>query len=363
MENNNLELKKTSLYNQHISLNAKMVNFANYLMPINYENGIKKEYECVRNDVGMFDVSHMGVFKITGADSSTFLDRVLSNNIEKLNNNQALYTLLCNESGGVIDDLILYKVNDEYILIVNASNKTKDLDWLVSCKHGDVSILDMSDTSSLIAIQGPNSRDKLQEIFNFDIESLKFYHCKEITYNDSTLFIARTGYTGELGFEILGDSSVVNELWNTMISSNVLPSGLAARDILRIEMGYCLYGHEIDESRNPIDAGLNWILSKETKFIGSKTIYSNDEQKNKIIFVKMIDRGIPREGCEIYKGENKIGSISSGTFSYSLNTGVGIGFIDREVNDYENIFIKIRDKNNKIQISNRPFLFNTSLRK
>ena len=363
MENKQIELEKTSLYNQHVSLNAKMVNFANYLMPINYDKGIKKEYECVRNDIGLFDVSHMGVFKVTGDDSAIFLDRVLSNNIGKLNNNQALYTLLCNESGGVIDDLILYKINDEYILIVNASNKTKDLDWLISCKKGDVSIYDMSDTSSLIAVQGPNSRHQLQEIFNFDLEDLEFYHCKEITINDSKLFIARTGYTGELGFEILGDSSVVNQLWDTMISSNISPSGLAARDILRIEMGYCLYGHEIDESRNPIDAGLNWILSRETKFIGSETIYSKNEQKNKIIFIKMIDRGIPRQGCEILQGENKIGSISSGTFSYSLNTGVGIGFIDKSISDYENIFIKIRDKSNKIDVSDRPFLHNTSLRK
>lgn len=363
MENKQIELKKTSLYNQHVNLNAKMVNFANYLMPINYDKGIKNEYECVRNDVGLFDVSHMGVFKVTGADSPDFLDRVLSNNIGKLNNNQAIYTLLCNQDGGVIDDLILYKINNEYILIVNASNKAKDLDWLISCKEGDVIISDLSDSTSLIAVQGPNSRDKLQEVFNFNLEDLEFYHCKEITINNSTLFIARTGYTGELGFEILGDSVIVNELWDTMISYKVSPAGLAARDILRIEMGYCLYGHEIDESRNPIDAGLNWILSPKTKFIGSEAIYSDARQQNKIIFIKMIDRGIPRQGCDIFQGENKIGSISSGTFSYCLNTGVGIGFIDKSIIDYDNIFIKIRDKKNKVQVSDRPFLYNTSLRK
>ena len=362
MEDEQLELDKTSLYAQHISLNAKMANFANYLMPINYDKGIKKEYDSVRNDLGVFDVSHMGVFKVTGSDAALFLDKVLSNNIDKLNNNQALYTLICNKDGGVIDDLILYKINDEYILIVNASNKVKDLNWLISCKEGDVSIHDISNNTSLIAVQGPNSRDKLQEIFNFDLEDLDFYHCKKITINGAELFIARTGYTGELGFEILGDSNIVNQLWDTMISLNISPAGLAARDILRVEMGYCLYGHEIDESRNPIEAGLSWILSRETKFIGSPTIYSSQIQKNKIIFIKMIDRGIPRQGCEIFQDENKIGSISSGTFSYTLNKGVGIGFIDNTINDYENITIMIRNKKNKIELSNQPFLTNTSIR-
>ena len=362
MENKDLKLNKTSLYDQHISLNAKMVNFADYLMPINYDKGIKYEYDCVRNDVGIFDVSHMGVFKVFGKDANSFLNKVLSNNINNLSNNDALYTLLCNNNGGVIDDLILYKINDEFILIVNASNKNKDLDWLLKCKEGEVFIDDISKATSLIAIQGPNSRKRLEKIFNLNLE-MKFYGCKKNTFNDSSIFIARTGYTGELGFEILGNTETINKMWEIMISSNISPAGLAARDILRIEMGYCLYGHEINELINPIDAGLSWILDKKSNFIGSNQIFVEEKKKNKIIFLKMLERGIPREGCEIFQEEHKIGCVTSGTFSYSLNTGVGIGYIEKSIDNYENMTLKIRDKNYNLEIANRPFLINTSLRK
>jgi len=362
LENKDLKLNRTSLYDQHISLNAKMVNFANYLMPINYDKGIKYEYDCVRNDIGIFDVSHMGILKVSGEGADSFLNKVLSNNIKNLKDNDALYTLLCNTSGGVIDDLILYKINDEFILIVNASNKNKDLNWLLNCNEKEISIDDISNRTSLIAIQGPNSRSRLQEIFNLNLEEMNFYSCRKISLNDSNIFVARTGYTGELGFEILGNTQMINTMWDTMISSNISPAGLATRDILRIEMGYCLYGHEINETINPIDAGLSWILDKESHFIGSDQIFDKKNKKNKIIFLKMLERGIPREDCEIFQNEHKIGYVTSGTFSYTLNIGLGIGFIDRSINNYENIILKIRNKNYNIKISNRPFFTNTSLR-
>ena len=234
MENKDNITLKTSLYDQHVNLNAKMVDFANYLMPINYDKGIKYEYESVRGNVGIFDVSHMGVFRISGVGADLYLDRLLSNDISSLNHGEAIYTLLCNDEGGVIDDLIAYKIKDEYILIVNASNKTKDFHWLCNHKDDNVEINDISDSTSLLAVQGPNSRDKLEEIFNLQLSDLNFYQCKEIQINNESFFIARTGYTGELGFEILGKSEAINSIWDVMINSNISPAGLAVRDVLRI---------------------------------------------------------------------------------------------------------------------------------
>ena len=363
MENKDNIKLKTSLYDQHVNLNAKMVDFANYLMPINYDKGIKYEYESVRGDVGIFDVSHMGIFKIAGVGAALYLDRVLSNDITSLNHGEAIYTLLCNDKGGVIDDLIAYRIKDEYILIVNASNKTKDFHWLCNHKDDKVEINDISDSTSLLAVQGPNSRDKLEEIFNLQLSDLNFYECKEIQINNESFFIARTGYTGELGFEILGKSEAINSIWDLMINSNISPAGLAVRDVLRIEMGYCLYGHEISENVNPLDASLNWIIKKDRDFIGSNFIFNKLSQNNKLIFIKMLDRGIPREGFELFQGNQKIGEITSGTFSYNLGIGVGIASINKNIDNYSDITIDIRGKKYKVLGSNRSFLNNRSLRK
>ena len=363
MENKDNITLKTSLYDQHVNLNAKMVDFANYLMPINYDKGIKYEYESVRSDVGVFDVSHMGIFKIAGVGANLYLDRLLSNDISSLNHGEAIYTLLCNDKGGVIDDLIAYRIKDEYILIVNASNKTKDFHWLCNHKDDNVEINDISDSTSLLAVQGPNSRDKLEEMFNLQLSDLNFYQCKEIQINNESFFIARTGYTGELGFEILGKSEAINSIWDVMINSNISPAGLAVRDVLRIEMGYCLYGHEISENVNPLDASLNWIIKKDRDFIGSNFIFNELSQNSKLIFIKMIDRGIPREGFELFQKNQKIGKITSGTFSYNLGIGVGIASIKKNIDNYSDISIDIRGKKYKVLGSNSSFLNNTSLRK
>ena len=355
--------KKTSLYESHIKLNAKIVNFAEYLMPIQYDNGVQSEYMNVRNDVGVFDVSHMGIFNITGIDSENFLNNMLSNDILRLENEKAMYTLLCNKEGGVIDDLIVYKINDEFILIVNASNKAKDLKWLNDNKHDNkVNINDISSRTSLIAIQGPNSRAKIEKILDINLD-LDFYSCKNFNSNYGKLFIARTGYTGELGFEILADSEIINNVWDKMISANINPIGLAVRDILRIEMGYCLYGHEIDEHINPLDARLGWIIDEKSNFIGSKEIDNIKNQKNKMIFFKAIERAVPRQGLDIYVDQEKIGFVTSGTFSYQKKNGLGIGFIKKNINNYNNAYLLVRGKRINIDMSNKPFMLNTSLRK
>ena len=357
------KINKTSLYKSHLALDAKMVEFAEYLMPIHYSKGIHEEYLSVRNNVGLFDVSHMGVFKVFGKGSDEFLNHILSNDITKLPNGRAMYTLLCNIEGGVIDDLIVYKLNNEFILIVNASNKKEDLEWIVKNNLKDeIQIHDISNSNSLIAIQGPNSKVEIEQLLNINLD-MNFYSCMETKYIHDNIFIARTGYTGELGFEILGDSKVINSIWEQMISKGISPIGLAVRDILRIEMGYCLYGHEIDSNINPLDAGLSWIINNKSNFIGSKEIQNINNQKDKLIFFKTLERGIPRQGLDIFIGEEKAGFVTSGTFSYLMGCGLGIGFIDRRIQEYDDASLLIRDKKISIEISTKPFMSNTSLRK
>ena len=362
MEKVNNSLMKTSLYERHLSLNAKMLDFANFLMPISYNEGIKFEYNAVRNDVGIFDVSHMGIIKVSGVNSNKYLNHILSNDILKLQNEKALYSLMCNEKGGIIDDLIVYSIDDYFILIVNASNKEKDFNWMLNYKPNDVIVNDISTSTSLVAVQGPNSKIKLESLFDFNLDDLSFYSCKKNRYNDNDIFIARTGYTGELGYEILGDSNTINSIWDSAISNGCSPSGLAVRDVLRTEMGYCLYGHEINEEINPINAGLNWIIKKNHPFIGKDQIFETRNHNKKIIFIKMLERGMLREGCKILYQDDEIGFVTSGTFSYILNCGIGIGFVKQEIDISDNLLVTIRDKKYKIEISEKPFIKNRSLR-
>ena len=361
MENNTV--KKTALYENHIEYNAKMIDFSGYLMPINYPDGIKNEYNAVRNNVGMFDVSHMGVFKVSGKKSMEFLNNILSNDITALKDGRAMYSLLCNNNGGIIDDLIIYKMDDYYLMIVNASNKNKNLLWMKSHAEDGVMVSDISPDYSLIAIQGPNSRDKISEIFNIELSDLSFYGCIKINYLNEEIFIARTGYTGELGYELLGNHKAINSMWKSMLSKSVKPIGLAVRDILRIEMGYCLYGHEISENQNPIEAGLGWIIDRKSQFIGSDKVLNTNNHNQKLVFIKVLERGIPRQGCEIFSDSKKIGHITSGTFSYKLNCGIGIGYINSSLDSALIPEVIIRNKSIPIEISTNCFLKGTSLKK
>ena len=361
-ENNTNKPMKTSLYKSHLDLNAKVLEFANFLMPIHYDKGIKFEYNAVRTNVGVFDVSHMGIIKVSGLGTSKYLNHILSNDILKLEDGQAIYSLMCNKEGGIIDDLIVYHINGYFLLIVNASNKHKVLNWMHTHQSDLVNIQDLSSETSLIAVQGPNSKERLESLLNLKLSDMEFYSCKSVRYDDNDIFIARTGYTGELGYEILGNQNIINSIWNLIISNDCAPAGLAVRDVLRIEMGYCLYGHEIAENINPVDAGLNWILKKNNSFIGKNEIFNSLNQYNKIIFIKMLDRGVLRKGCKILCQDSEIGYVTSGTFSYLLNCGVGIGFIKNDVNIEGNFSVLIRDKKSKVDISKKPFIKNRSLK-
>ena len=354
----------TRLYTSHIELGAKMVAFAGYNMPINYNKGIKYEYSAVRNKAGIFDVSHMGEIKVKGENAKKFLQKLTVNDIFKLEKGDAQYNLICNNDGGIKDDIILYMFNDlEFLLIVNASNCKKIFKWMHDMKYPNVNIKNKSRDYSLIAVQGPESRKLLSEVFNNEI-NIKFYKHLYVNFENEKLLLSRTGYTGELGFEILGGHDLIFKLWNKFINIGTEPCGLAVRDILRMEMKYCLYGNDINEDTSPIEAGLSWVveLSKED-FIGKDVLFKqkNGKIEKKLISFKMLDKCIPRKGYKIYNNQNiKIGEVTSGTYSIGLEYGIGIGYIESNYLS-KNLYLDLRNKKYKGMIVKPPFIKKFSL--
>jgi len=359
-------MKKTNLYQIHKSLGANMIDFAGYHMPISY-GSIIKEHNCVRNNVGIFDVSHMGEFLVEGDNAENFLQYCCSNDINKLFIGRAQYNYFPNSNGGVIDDLIIYKLEEKkYLLVVNASNIEKDWEHLNFLnKKFNAKLKNISDAISLLSIQGPNSTKLLNKISDFNFEALKNYmSCITSIAGIKKTIIASTGYTGAGGYEIYCDKKNVKLIWNTLLNEgeklNILPIGLAARDSLRIEMGYCLYGNEIDENTSPIEAGLTWITKTDTNFYGSKRIKEDLKYgvRHKIIGIETEDRIIPRNGNIVFNSEKKeIGRITSGTFSPTLKRPIGIAFISKDNLNYnEEILIDNNRKIFKAKISSLPFI-------
>ena len=341
-----------------------MVEFAGYNMPIQYE-GVKAEHLAVRNSLGVFDVSHMGEFFISGEKSTEFLQSILSNDVSILVNDQAQYTCMPNDKNGIVDDLILYKFNDEkYMLVVNASNIEKDLNWINSKNNFGVSIKNESDKYSLLAIQGPEAINAMQSLTNIDLNSIAFYHFKQGLFAGfDDVIISATGYTGSGGFEIYCKNEQAIEIWNKVFDKgaeyNIKPIGLAARDTLRLEMGYCLYGNDINENTSPIEAGLGWITKFTKEFTNSQYLKVEKETgpKRKLIAFETIERGIPRKDYEIYSNEKKIiGIVTSGTMSPSYSKGIGLGYVSSEYSQKDKfIFVKIREKFIKSKIVKLPF--------
>ena len=358
-------MKKTKLYKVHKSLGGIMTNFAGYEMPISY-GSIIKEHNCVRRSVGVFDVSHMGEFLVEGENAEDFLQYCCSNDIKKLFVGKAQYNYFPNLKGGIIDDLIVYKLKEsKYLLVVNASNIKKDWDHLnLLNEKFNVDLKNISDNISLLSIQGPSSTKLLDKISDFKFGTLNNYmNCVAEIAGIKNVIVASTGYTGAGGYEIYCDNKNVKHIWNILFEKgkefNLLPIGLAARDSLRIEMGYCLYGNEIDENISPIQAGLRWITKTETNFYGSDRIKEDIENgcKYTIVGVKSEERMIPRNGDIIFNSDKtEIGKITSGTFSPTLKTPIGIGFILKEDLNYdEQIFINNKRKKFKAKISSLPF--------
>ena len=345
---------KTTLYNYHDKLGAKLVPFAGFLMPLQY-TGIIDEHKHVRSKVGLFDVSHMGEFIVSGQNAKKFLQHVTINDIEALKPGKAQYSAFCNESGGILDDLLIYDLSDHYMLVVNASNIEKNFNWLDKRLLYNVVLKDVSNEMGLLALQGPMARDVLKDFFPH-IESLKYYETL-MPDSDGTI-VARTGYSGELGFEIYISNDKIIDLWNKLLSSSdfIRPVGLGCRDSLRLEMGYCLYGHELDESINPLEAGLSWITKLDTGFIGSESL-SNLKKEKTLLPLVLKDRAIPRADYKIFDDNNKeIGFITSGAMSPSLGYGIALAYVDLPyAKDLNSFNVKIRNNTFTMDKAKLPF--------
>ncbi len=340
-------MKNTALTATHEALGAKIVPFAGYNMPVQYE-GVNIEHETVRKDVGVFDVSHMGEFLIDGPNALELIQKVSSNDASKLTIGKAQYSCLPNDDGGIVDDLIIYKIKDEqYLLVVNASNIEKDWNWIKSKNDVGAEMKDISENYSLLAIQGPNAVSKMQNLSSHDLSQIKFYNFEVGDFAGvEHVIISATGYTGSGGFEIYCKNSEVKQIWDAVIKAGAKPIGLAARDTLRLEMGYCLYGNDIDDTTSPIEAGLSWICKFNKPFTNSSAL--EDEKihgpKRKLVAFELDERGVPRHGYDIVDNSGKkIGVVTSGTMSPSLGKGIGLGYVPTvfsEVNSKINIQIR-----------------------
>jgi len=357
-------LKRTPLYERHLALGARLVEFSGWEMPVQYSS-ILDEHRAVRTCAGLFDVSHMGEFKIEGPDSLAFLQYLVPNDVSRLAIHQALYTQLCLPNGGTIDDLIIYYLaENHYMMVVNAGNIDKDFAWVEQqAKIFDVQVFNQSDTTALLALQGPEAQAILQPLADVDLSTIRYYHCEPGVVDGINCIISRTGYTGEDGFELYCAPVDVVTLWNDLLAAGkergLLPAGLGARDTLRIEAGYCLYGHELDEQTNPLEAGLGWTIKlNKGEFIGRDALLKVKEEgpKRKLIGIEMIERGISRAGYAIYENDQQIGSLTSGAPGPALNKNIGIGYVEASHAVVGNtVQIDIRGKRTAAQIVVLPF--------
>ncbi|MFB0938883.1 MAG: aminomethyltransferase [Candidatus Azotimanducaceae bacterium] len=357
-------MKNTALTHIHEALGAKLVPFAGYNMPVSYE-GVNAEHETVRNGVGVFDVSHMGEFLIEGENALELVQKVTSNDASKLEIGDAQYSCFPNADGGIVDDLICYRIKENmYLLVVNASNIEKDWNWISSHNSMNAEMRNVSEGYSLLAIQGPQAVEAMQSLTSVDLADIKFYTFKIADFAGiESIIISATGYTGSGGFEIYCKNDEAEQVWNKVMEAGkdygIKPIGLAARDTLRLEMGYCLYGNDIDDTTSPIEAGLSWITKFSKDFINCEALAKEKEHKpeRRLIAFELNDRGVPRQGYDIVDGNgHKIGNVTSGTMSPSLKKGIGMGYVPRIMaKSGSQIFIQVRKKTIPATIVKLPF--------
>ncbi len=356
-------LKRTPFYDIHKEIGAKMVNFAGFEMPLQYQEGIVKEHLWVREKAGMFDVSHMGEIEIKGQDALSFVNYITSNDASRLNDMQVQYSTLPTEQGTIVDDLLVYRLSqDHFLLVVNAANIEKDYNWITSHKKGNVEIINRSDEYAEIAFQGPISEEVLQRITRENLKDIPYYHAAVVEILNKKVLISRTGYTGEDGFELyFEDFAHAKEVFRKLLEfPEVKPAGLGARDTLRLEMGYCLYGNDIDETTNIIEAGLSWILKFDKgDFIGKEALLKIKQEgpkRRRVGFVTERKAAIPRKGQKIFKDGNEVGHVTSGTMSPSLKMGIGMGYVKRPYTKKETVIeIDIRGRKEPAKIVKLPF--------
>ncbi len=357
-------MKNTALIHIHEKLGAKMLPFAGYNMPILYE-GVNAEHETVRNGVGVFDVSHMGEFLLTGENALALIQKVSSNDASTLTIGRAQYSCLPNKDGGIVDDLIIYRMKDEqYLLVVNASNIEKDWEWISSFNDMNVEMKNISDEFSLLAVQGPKAVEAMQSLTSIDLSEIPYYHFEVADFAGFPyVIISATGYTGSGGFEIYCRNEQVETIWNKVFEAGapfgIKPIGLAARDTLRLEMGFCLYGNDINDTTSPLEAGLGWITKFNKDFVNSDYLKKQKEQgvKKKLVAFEMQERAVPRHDYEIVDASGTvIGHVTSGTMSPSMGIGIGLGYVTvaHSALDSE-IFIRIRKNDVPAKIVKLPF--------
>jgi aminomethyltransferase len=357
-------MKNTALTHKHVELGAKMVPFAGYNMPVQYA-GVNAEHETVRNGVGVFDVSHMGEFILKGPHALELIQRISSNDASVLFDGKAQYACMPNGEGGIVDDLIIYRVNEEeYFLVVNASNIDKDWNWIQKHNVHGVEMHNVSDQYSLLAIQGPKAAEAMQTLTNISLSEMVYYTFQYGTFAGvENVMVSATGYTGSGGFEIYVKNEDAEHVWNEVFkageSFGIQPIGLAARDTLRLEMGFCLYGNDIDDSTSPLEAGLGWITKFTKDFVDAAFLKKQKEEgiTRKLVAFEMVDRGIPRHGYEVYDSENqKIGIVTSGTMSPSMKIAIGLGYVAMGHSSLDSeIYVSIRDKKVKAKVVKLPF--------
>lgn len=360
-----MDLKYVPLNDLHVKLGAKMVPFAGYNMPVRYSSDIE-EHMAVRNNVGVFDVSHMGEFTVKGPEALDLIQRVTSNDASKLIDGQAQYSCLPNKTGGIVDDLIVYKIKDnDYLLVVNASNIEKDWNWISQFNNKGAAMKNISDDLCLFAIQGPKAVVTLQKLTKADLNAVKYYHFAIGEFAGvKDVIMSNTGYTGAGGFEIYVNKDHAEKIWRAIFEAgkefDIKPIGLGARDTLRLEMGFCLYGNDIDDSSSPLEAGLGWITKFTKDFTNAASLKKQKDEgiKRKLAGFKMIDKGIPRHDYQIKDATgNVIGKVTSGTISPMLGIGIGLGYVTMEhAAPGSEIFIDIRGKALKAQVSKLPLI-------
>ena len=358
-------MKKTQLYDTHLTCNAKMVSFHGYEMPLQYDS-IINEHHYVRKKAGLFDISHMGRFEVSGDGAFPFIQQIITNDAGRLADKQVLYTPVCNEQGGIIDDILVYKWHEKhFMLVVNCSNAEKDLSWLQkqAANYQPLEIRDLTDRVSLIALQGPQSTHMLEVALKTKFDSIKRFYFDDYVWDGTRITISRTGYTGEDGFEIFVDSEQVVKLWNLLIGKNkqdgLRPIGLGARDTLRLEACLLLYGNDMDETITPLETTIGWTVKfNKGNFIGKESLLNQKTRgiDRKLVGFEMIDRGIPRHVYPVLKGNEMIGKVTSGSFSPSTNKNIGLCLIQSQYAKIgEELQIQIRDNTYKACIVKTPF--------
>ena len=357
-------IKKTLLYDAHKDLGAKIVDYYSFKMPLQYDS-IISEHKSVRNNAGLFDISHMGEIIIDGKEATEIVQKIITNDVSNLPDCKALYSPICDEEGGTIDDIIVYKYNPEkYMLVVNCATTRRDFKWIDKHKTENTNINNVSDQISLLAVQGPKSEEIIRLVFGEKCASLLRFQFIELTENEMKPTVSRTGYTGEDGFEIFVDNSHCVELWNTLLGKGkdkgLKPAGLGARDTLRLEAGFLLYGNDIDDFTTPLEAGIGWTVKLDKPdFIGKDALIRSNRYglKRKLIAFKMLDKGIPRTNNDIIYHNIVIGKVTSGTFSPTLEIGIGMGFVLKHIAEHKRpINIKIRDTEFPAHIVRTPFI-------